>query len=89
MTITVFIRYQIDPFVREAFEAYAKRWLDIIRRQRIRTNISVQSLRSPLQLESVRHPRKRLHRGDLKSTRTRLSRSWLNVPRTTALTTLA
>jgi hypothetical protein len=30
MTITVFIRYQIDPFRREAFEAYAKRWLDII-----------------------------------------------------------
>jgi hypothetical protein len=32
MTITVFIRYQIDPFAREAFEAYAKRWLDIIPR---------------------------------------------------------
>ncbi len=30
MTVTVFIRYQIDPFKREAFEAYAKRWLDII-----------------------------------------------------------
>lgn len=30
MTITVFIRYQIDPFHRDAFEAYAKRWLDII-----------------------------------------------------------
>lgn len=32
MTITVFIRYQIDPFKREAFEAYAKRWLSIIPR---------------------------------------------------------
>ncbi len=30
MTITVFIRYQIDPFKREAFEAYARRWLTII-----------------------------------------------------------
>src|SRR5262249_62093903 len=30
MAITVFIRYQLDPFKREAFEAYAKRWLDII-----------------------------------------------------------
>jgi hypothetical protein len=32
MTITVFIRYQLDPFKREAFEAYAKRWLEIIPR---------------------------------------------------------
>ena len=32
MTITVFIRYQLDPFRRDAFEAYAKRWLDIIPR---------------------------------------------------------
>ena len=30
MRITVFIRYQLDPFKREAFEAYAKRWLAII-----------------------------------------------------------
>jgi hypothetical protein len=30
MTITVFIRYQIDPFKRAQFEAYAKRWLAII-----------------------------------------------------------
>ena len=30
MPITVFIRYQIDPFKREAFEAYARRWLTII-----------------------------------------------------------
>jgi hypothetical protein len=30
MTITVFIRYQLDPFRRDAFETYAKRWLDII-----------------------------------------------------------
>jgi hypothetical protein len=32
MAITVFIRYQLDPFKREAFEAYAKRWLTIIPR---------------------------------------------------------
>jgi len=32
MTITVFIRYQLDPFRRAEFEAYAKRWLDIIPR---------------------------------------------------------
>jgi NIPSNAP len=32
MTITVFIRYQLDPFKREAFEAYAHRWLAIIPR---------------------------------------------------------
>jgi hypothetical protein len=30
MTITVFIRYQLDPFRRAAFETYAKRWIDII-----------------------------------------------------------
>ena len=30
MTITVFIRYQLDPFRRDAFEAYAKRWIEII-----------------------------------------------------------
>jgi NIPSNAP protein len=30
MTLTVFIRYQIDPFKRDAFEAYARRWLAII-----------------------------------------------------------
>jgi hypothetical protein len=30
MTITVFIRYQIDPFQREAFEQYARRWGSII-----------------------------------------------------------
>ena len=30
MTVTVFIRYQIDPFKRAMFEAYAKRWLKII-----------------------------------------------------------
>src|SRR5262245_53074861 len=30
MTITVFIRYRLDPFKREAFEAYARRWLTII-----------------------------------------------------------
>jgi NIPSNAP len=32
MTITVFIRYQLDPFRRDAFEAYAKRWMEIIPR---------------------------------------------------------
>jgi hypothetical protein len=30
VTITVFIRYQLDPFKRDGFEAYARRWLDII-----------------------------------------------------------
>jgi hypothetical protein len=30
MTITVFIRYRLDPFKREAFETYARRWLTII-----------------------------------------------------------
>jgi hypothetical protein len=30
MSITVFIRYQLDPFKRDAFEIYAKRWLEII-----------------------------------------------------------
>ena len=28
--ITVFIRYQIDPFKRDLFETYARRWLEII-----------------------------------------------------------
>ena len=32
MTITVFIRYQIDPFQREAFHQYAREWLRIIPR---------------------------------------------------------
>jgi NIPSNAP len=32
MTITVFIRYQIDPHQRPAFEAYALNWLRIIPR---------------------------------------------------------
>ena len=30
MTVTVFIRYHIDPFKRTLFEEYAKRWLTII-----------------------------------------------------------
>jgi hypothetical protein len=30
MAVTVFIRYQIDPFKREMFEQYAKRWNTII-----------------------------------------------------------
>ena len=32
MTVTVFIRYQVDPFKRPMFEEYAKRWLGIIPR---------------------------------------------------------
>lgn len=32
MAVTVFIRYQIDPFKREAFETYARKWLEIIPR---------------------------------------------------------
>ena len=32
MSIAVFIRYRIDPFQREEFEAYARRWLAIIPR---------------------------------------------------------
>ena len=30
MTVTCCIRYVIDPFQRDAFEAYARRWLSII-----------------------------------------------------------
>lgn len=30
MSVTVFIRYQIDPFKLDAFAAYAKQWLHII-----------------------------------------------------------
>jgi hypothetical protein len=29
-TLTCFIRYEIDPFQRASFAAYAKAWLDII-----------------------------------------------------------
>jgi hypothetical protein len=32
MTVTVFIRYQLDPFKRVLFEQYSKRWLSIIPR---------------------------------------------------------
>ena len=32
MPVTVFIRYQIDPFKREMFEQYSARWLSIIPR---------------------------------------------------------
>jgi len=32
MTVTVFIRYQLDPFKRPMFEEYARRWLTIIPR---------------------------------------------------------
>ena len=28
--IVCFIRYEIDPFKRDAFEAYARRWLELI-----------------------------------------------------------
>lgn len=30
MTITVFIRYEIDPYRRDAFEAYARGWVRLI-----------------------------------------------------------
>jgi NIPSNAP len=30
MSVTVFIRYQLDPFKRVQFEEYSKRWLTII-----------------------------------------------------------
>jgi len=30
LAITVFIRYQLDPFKRAMFEQYARRWLTII-----------------------------------------------------------
>ena len=30
MAVTVFIRYQLDPFKRTMFEEYARRWLVII-----------------------------------------------------------
>jgi hypothetical protein len=30
MAVTVFIRYQLDPFKRALFEQYARRWLSII-----------------------------------------------------------
>jgi hypothetical protein len=30
LAVTVFIRYQIDPFKRAMFETYARRWLTII-----------------------------------------------------------
>ncbi len=30
MTVTVFIRYQLDPFKRAQFEEYSKHWLSII-----------------------------------------------------------
>jgi hypothetical protein len=32
MTITVFIRYQLDPFQRDRFEQYARNWRTIIPR---------------------------------------------------------
>jgi NIPSNAP len=32
LAITVFIRYQLDPFKRAMFEQYARRWLGIIPR---------------------------------------------------------
>jgi hypothetical protein len=30
VAVTVFIRYQLDPFQQQAFETYAQRWLSII-----------------------------------------------------------
>jgi hypothetical protein len=30
MTITVFIRYHLDPYTRDGFESYARNWLKII-----------------------------------------------------------
>jgi hypothetical protein len=30
VTVTVFIRYQLDPFKRAMFEEYARRWLTLI-----------------------------------------------------------
>jgi hypothetical protein len=30
MAVTVFIRYQLDPFRRDQFEQYAKNWIEII-----------------------------------------------------------
>ena len=32
MTVTCCIRYQLDPFKRDAFEAYAQNWTGIIQR---------------------------------------------------------
>jgi hypothetical protein len=32
MAVTVFIRYQIDPFKRAMFEEYARRWFGVIPR---------------------------------------------------------
>ena len=32
MSVTVFIRYQIDPFKRALFEEYSRRWLTIVPR---------------------------------------------------------
>ena len=32
MTVTVFIRYQLDPFKRDQFEQYSRNWLSIIPR---------------------------------------------------------
>ena len=32
MPVTVFIRYQLDPFKRAQFEQYAKRWMSVIPR---------------------------------------------------------
>jgi NIPSNAP len=32
MSVTVFIRYQLDPFKRADFEEYARRWIAIIPR---------------------------------------------------------
>jgi len=36
MAITVFIRYQLDPFKRGMFEEYSRRWLTIIPKCRMK-----------------------------------------------------
>jgi len=33
VTVTVFIRYQLDPFKRAMFEKYSQNWLTIMRRR--------------------------------------------------------
>ena len=40
MTIACFIRYRIDPFQRESFAQYARRWLGIIPRCAGRDGVS-------------------------------------------------
>ena len=30
MTVTVFIRYRLDPYKQQDFESYARRWMEVI-----------------------------------------------------------